>query len=77
MLEEEPFQTCIITYSGRFWCSGPELWAPTGRQVQVGAWQGIDRDIEREAEVSKAAPPLPPAATSQGWTGEMPAEAPP
>ena len=45
--------------------------------MQVGTWQGRGRDIEREAEVGKAAPPLPPAATSQGRTGETPAEAPP
>ena len=44
--------------------------------MQVGTWQGRGRDIEREAEVGKAAPPLPPAATSQGRTGETPAEAP-
>ena len=42
--------------------------------MQVGTWQGRGRDIEREAEVSKAAPPLPPAATNQGRTGETPAE---
>ena len=76
MLKEEIFKPAL-PHSMRLWCIDAKQKSSASGDLGQVTWRGGGRVIERKAEVSKSAPPLSTAATSQRRTGETPAEAPP